>query len=122
MWTTAFVRKPHVESLTIWEDNMQYNGGKHSCAKQIADLIGKVTGTYWEPFVGAANVIKYVQAEIKIGSDAEECMIALLKQTKEGIPFPKHISEKEYGLEKQRNPSTAYHAFVKYGCSFGGKP
>lgn len=110
-----------VKSFSIWGIKMQYNGGKHSCAKDIANLIGKCE-VYWEPFVGAANVIRHVDAVVRIGSDTEKCMIRLLNAVKHGVKFPMAISEEEYCTEKQRDPTTAYHAFVKYGCSFGGKP
>lgn len=102
---------------------MQFNGGKGSCAKELSTLIHALRPrSYWEPFVGAANVIQHVQAERKIGSDVDASLISLLIAVREGWIPPAHVSESVYLSGKTLSDFDPLKAFLKYGCSFGGKP
>jgi len=106
---------------------MQYNGGKGSCAKELAYLLRSRSGpamSYWEPFCGACNVI----AELpyfpwRIASDLDLSIISLLEAVQMGWEPPVSVSEEEYQrVRNEVDESEPLHAFCKYGCSFGGKP
>jgi DNA adenine methylase len=101
---------------------MRYNGGKGSCARELAGIISEYRPiAYWEPFVGAANVITKVTANFRVGTDLDADIILLLRAVRDGWVPPEKVSEEEYKNAKNRDPS-AIRAFFKYGCSFGGKP
>ena len=103
---------------------MRYNGGKHSCAKEIASLMGRYPSgsTYWEPFVGAANVITRPELEKyrRFGSDLDPNITLLLNAVRDGWVPPEKVNEIEYAGALGQPPS-ALRAFIGYGCSFGGK-
>jgi DNA adenine methylase len=103
---------------------MRYNGGKGAVAIEIAKIINSFKpDTYWEPFVGAANVIIKVKAAQRKASDLDLGMMVLLRAIREGWEPPTTISEEEYQeMRKSTNETDPLYAFVKYGCSFGGKP
>lgn len=103
---------------------MRYNGGKGACAKQIAEIINKQNPLrYWEPFVGAANVIQHVKAPFRIGSDLAAEMITFLRAVQDGFCFPIEVTEDQYKEMKNKpDPYDPMCAFLKYGCSFAGKP
>jgi len=103
---------------------MKYPGGKARNAKEIADYINRVIGTfpYLEPFCGALSVACKVNAEYKIMSDADKYIISLWRAVKNGWQPPTEVSEKRYN-EIRENPD-AYPeelvAFVSHACSFAG--
>lgn len=107
---------------------MQYNGGKASCAKDIASLIASDAPawakTYWEPFCGACNIL--LRPELthftRLGSDLDEYITALLNAVAGGWQPPESISEEQYLWAKcGADISTYLRGFIGYGCSFGGK-
>ena len=107
---------------------MQYNGGKFKCAKELALILAGHIGcceTYWEPFVGAANIICRPELSCyqRFGSDIDENMIALLSRVRDGWEPPRDITEEVYAHAKQHPEdfSPEMRAFIGYGCSFGGK-
>jgi DNA adenine methylase len=105
---------------------MQYTGGKYKVAKELAAIIS-VFGprVYWEPFVGAENVIQYVNAPVRIGSDLDIHIASFLECLRDGWLPPAEVSELDYKFLKSYQPLTrecyATKAAVGYGCSFGGK-
>jgi len=103
---------------------MRYNGGKFAVAKDIAEIIAACSSgeTYWEPFVGAANVICRPELAhfTRYGSDLDPNIIMLLNAVKGGWVPPTSVTEQEYAEAKLAEPS-ALRAFIGYGCSFGGK-
>lgn len=104
---------------------MRYNGGKASVAKEFVSIIAgrENCGCYWEPFVGAGNVIcrpELAKFE-RLGSDLDGGIIELLQAVKAGWEPPSVITEEQYALAKAGCGSPGYRAFVGYGCSFGGK-
>lgn len=104
---------------------MQYNGGKAKVAKELAAVISEYSrgGSYWEPFVGAANVIQYVEADNKTGTDLCPHIIAFHQAVQNGWLPPGELSEEKYKeLRERRNGrGNAMVAFAGYGCSLGGK-
>ena len=106
---------------------MQYNGGKGSCAKELATIIrsrGGATQSYWEPFCGACNIIaELTEIDFRIASDLDRSIISLLEAVQMGWEPPLSVSEEEYKrVRNEVDESEPLHAFCKYGCSFGGKP
>ncbi len=107
---------------------MRYNGGKHACAREIATIIAGACGgalSYWEPFVGAANVITRPELSglHRSGSDLDSVIISLLRHVRSGWEPPTVISEDEYLVAKNNPNALDAHmrAFIGYGCSFSGK-
>lgn len=105
---------------------MKYNGGKYRIAKELATVISMFNPVvYWEPFVGAGNVIQYVNAPVKIGSDVDTHIYSYLESIRDGWLPPISIDEIEYQFYKIYQPITrecyALKASIGYGCSFGGK-
>lgn len=108
---------------------MQYNGGKGSCAKEIAEIIKsrkKATDrVYWEPFCGAFSVGSELSEHfpVRIASDADRSIISMFSALQSGWVPLDTISEEEYRrVRKENNTLDPMHAFCKFGCSFGGKP
>lgn len=105
---------------------MQYIGGKFKVAKELAGIISLFSPkVYWEPFVGAGNVIQYVQSPVKIGSDIDLHIVSYLECVRDGWLPPVDISEPEWRFWKGYTPVTrecyATRAAVGYGSSFGGR-
>jgi len=103
---------------------MQYPGGKARNAKEIADYINRVIGTfpYLEPFCGALSVGCKVNAEYKTMSDVDEYMISMWRAVQNGWQPPIDVSEETY--KTIRKTPGAYPkemvAFVSHSCSFAG--
>ena len=103
---------------------MQYLGGKAKLGKRIARVLNALRGDrdYYEPFVGAANVLRWVEpAERRFASDAHPELIELLKAIRDGWEPPSTISEAQYAAAKRGEITGALRAFIGFGCSFGGK-
>lgn len=105
---------------------MRYNGGKHSCAKEIADIINKIAvpgQDYIEPFVGAASVIQHVRNYCHlVGFDLDASIISLLCAVRDRWIPPDTITLEQYRAAKDLADDNPLKAFCKFGCSFGGKP
>lgn len=62
---------------------MKYMGSKSRIAKDIVPIIQNyidntdTAETYWEPFVGGANIIDKIKCQYRIGSDLNKYLIAL---------------------------------------------
>jgi len=101
---------------------MHYMGGKFRIAKHIVDyleLIREAGQTYFEPFVGSANVICQMSGD-RIGSDIHKDLILLLKDVRDNaISLPNSMTEEEYRKLKTLPPS-AIRGFAGFGCSFAG--
>lgn len=106
---------------------MQYNGGKGKIARELAWVISSFKpNIYWEPFVGAANVIQHIKAPYRIGSDLDLHIVHYLSLIQKGWNPPNlTIDESLYLAWKKFEPSKpeeyAIKAMIGYGCSFGGK-
>lgn len=105
---------------------MQYMGGKYKIAKELAGVISTFNPrVYWEPFVGAGNVIQYVNAPFKIGSDIDIHVVSYLQRVRDGWLPPNEITEEQWKFYRDYQPKNseeyALKAAVGYGCSFGGR-
>lgn len=100
-------------------------GSKNRHSKELLPIIlnnRQQHQWYVEPFVGGANMIDKVVG-LRIGSDSNKYLIALLKAVQSNINLPHYISEDEYRLVKNNkdNYPDWYVGFVGFCCSFGGK-
>lgn len=80
---------------------MKYMGSKSRIAKYIVPIIQKYINdndinTYFEPFVGGANVIDKIKCNKKIGSDKNKYLIALLQRVQAGEPLYESVSKELY--------------------------
>lgn len=105
---------------------MQYMGGKYRQAKKIVSHIQPYVdkyGKYLEPFAGVASVGSRINADVRIISDVNPEIIALLNAvTYNGYVPPEFVTEEEYdhvrdNLEKY--PDYA-RALFSYGLSVNG--
>ena len=80
---------------------MKYMGSKSRIAKHIVPIIQKYINdnditTYVEPFVGGANVIDKIQCSVRIGSDKNKYLIALLKRVQNDLPLYESVPKELY--------------------------
>ena len=108
--------------------NIKYVGSKNRISKEIAPIIQKCIDdnnikTYFEPFVGGANMIDKIKCDKRIGNDIHKELIALFKQLQTGWKPPMHISEDEYNdvrLNRDNYPDY-YVGLVGFNATFGSK-
>ena len=80
---------------------MKYMGSKSRIAKYIVPIIQKYIDennidTYYEPFVGGANIIDKIQCKNKIGNDKNKYLIALLKHVQDNKPLYDSVTKELY--------------------------
>lgn len=85
---------------------MKYMGSKSRIAKYIVPIIqGYIdknnVQTYWEPFVGGANIIDKVKCPRRIGSDKNPYLIALLQRVQGGGELYPDVSRELYNEARQ---------------------
>ena len=108
--------------------NIKYVGSKNRISKEIAPILQKCindnhVSTYFEPFVGGANMIDKIKCDSRIGNDIHKELIALFKQLQTGWKPPMHISEDEYNdvrLNRDKYPDY-YVGLVGFNATFGSK-
>ena len=105
---------------------MKYLGGKYRVATEISDYINSVIGKeqpYWEPFVGAAWILRKVKATRRFASDINPYLISMWNAALNGWIPPENISEDEYKAIKENkgNYPPELVAFTGFATSFGGK-
>lgn len=104
---------------------MWYIGSKRAHAKQIIPFMMAGhwdTKPYIEPFVGGGNMIQYVEAPIRLGSDIDADVIAVLDGLANGWNPPDTLSEEEYNAIRCA-PSLfppPLVGFAKFSFSYGG--
>lgn len=103
---------------------MHYLGGKHFLSKTLGGMITKALNgrVYWEPFVGAGNVVAKVESlNTRFASDVHEPLIAMWLELQKGWIPPQVVSESEYKAAKEGVYPDYLTAFIGFACSFGGK-
>lgn len=101
----ALIKKLSDETKFLYQGDiiMKYMGSKSRISKYIVPIIQKYIDEtnckyYLEPFVGGANVIDKIRCEIKIGTDKNKYLIALLQRAQSGEPLydsvPKELYDK----------------------------
>lgn len=103
---------------------MRYLGGKHSIAKQVAEVLEsyRAPGQFLiVPFLGGANVFSRMPGP-KIGSDVHPELIALWRAVLAGWQPPEVVTEDDYQrIRSDASADPALRAFVGFGCAFGGR-
>ena len=79
--------------------------------------------TYFEPFVGGANLIDKICCKKRIGNDVHKELIALFNAVQNGYQPQLHISENEYNAvrDNKENYPEHYVALVGFCATFGSK-
>lgn len=105
---------------------MKYLGGKFRTAGNISSYINSVIKDgqwYWEPFVGAAWVLRRVHASVRYASDINPYLIAMWRAAIGGWVPPEIVTNEEY--DDIKNNMDKYPpelvAFVGFATSWGGK-
>ena len=108
--------------------NIKYVGSKSRISKEIAPILQKCiddnhVSTYFEPFVGGANMIDKIKCDRRIGNDIHRELIALLQKMSEGWTPPTEFSEEQYKyLQQHKDEFPDYLVgYVGFQLSFGGK-
>lgn len=104
---------------------MKYMGSKNRIANHIVPMLDAFNDrtAYVEPFVGGANIIDKVRFQVRIGSDKNKYLIALLDHVASGKEMPQTIAEKEYYSvrdNKTKYPDW-YVGLVGFCASYGGR-
>jgi len=103
---------------------MQYLGSKNKLSKDLLPIIlkywDKENQTYYEPFVGGANMIDKLPKGKKIGSDYNSFIIDMFIALQNGWQPPENITEEQYKEIKRNIPKfeKPLVCFVGYLCSF----
>jgi DNA adenine methylase len=97
---------------------MQYLGGKHRIAKQLAYyILPRTMGRLIEPFHGGLSASVALQPAF--ASDAFEPLTRLISAVRAGWEPPDVITEEMY--YEARGSGTPLEGFAGFACSFGGK-
>ena len=107
---------------------IKFVGSKNRISKYIAPILQKCIDdngvtTYYEPFVGGANMIDKIRCENRIGNDIHPQLIAMFKALQGGWIPPRHVSEEEYNnvrMNKDKYPDY-YVGYVGFNTTFGAK-
>ena len=105
---------------------MKYVGSKAGIIRHIAPIIHNSlstgNGAYVEPFVGGGNSIVRINANKRIGADANRYVISLLSELRDGW-IPPDISREEYTDIRDHKDSYDDHlvGWAGVGCSYSGK-
>ena len=103
---------------------MQYLGGKHAIAKDVASFLESVRpegAPFYDACCGGLSITAAMSGE-RVANDACEPLIELYRAWLQGWRPPTHVDEAEYHRVKQlADPTDPLTAFVGFGCSFGAK-
>lgn len=107
---------------------LKYVGSKNRISKYIAPILQKCINennikTYYEPFVGGANMIDKIKCKNRIGNDIHKELIAMWKELQNGWIPPSHITYEEYSdVRDNRNKYPDYYVgYVGFSATFGAK-
>lgn len=107
---------------------MRYQGGKAIIAKEIFEIINKITtghkwsGEYFEPFCGLLHVAVHFANEGKsvLANDINLDLIMLLRAIKRGWIPPTVYSKEIYDYYKASNTHSAERGFYGFACAYSG--
>lgn len=104
---------------------MTYVGSKRRIAKELIAIIEKYTEnrnikTWFEPFVGGANMIAEVSTFYKrVGIDYNEYLIELFKALQTGWKPKEHYNREEYSFAKHnKDADKKTTGWIGIGCCF----
>lgn len=102
---------------------MRYQGGKERVAKYIVKELPDYIDVYIEPFIGGLSIASRIKANQYVLADGLQCVPFLYHACYyDGWIPPTSLTIEEYKWVKAEVPQTdPLHAFVGFGCSFGGK-
>lgn len=111
---------------------MTYQGSKQKYLKHIVPILQNAvdeskTRSYYEPFVGGANVIGCVNADFRLGSDSNSYVIELLRNLDKLEQLPEEVTRNEYGkCRSQYNTGDGdlpkwYIAAIGFLASYSGR-
>lgn len=108
---------------------IRYVGSKNKISKEIVPILQKYIDdnnvhTYFEPFVGGANMIDKIKCEHRIGCDIQKYLIALFQHAQiNPSDIPNRILEDEYTRVKNNKEQFPdwYVGLVGFCSSFGAK-
>lgn len=112
---------------------MVYQGSKNRLSKYIVPILQQYIDdnkidSYYEPFVGGANIIDKIRCKSKVGSDYNEDLIALLKYVQKDNQLsiaPSECSFEHYTDVRSNKDSGKYNkeyvALIGYCASYGGR-
>lgn len=107
---------------------MRYIGSKNRLAKYITPILQKTIDengitTYYEPFVGGANMIDKIRCEKRIGNDIHPELISMWQVLQQGWQPPNHISEEEYCKVRDNREAYPPHyvGYVGFNSTFGAR-
>ena len=96
---------------------MKYLGSKNRLSKYIAPILQQYINensitTYYEPFVGGANMIDKIDCSLRIGNDIHPQLIAMFLALQNGWNPPEHITEEEYQNVRQNKETKTTGSFA----------
>lgn len=107
---------------------MIYVGSKNRISMPIVSILqtqidNMDVDTYYEPFVGGANIIDKIECKRKIGIDNHFYLIEMFKALQKGWVPPKTITEEQYYRTKmnQLGEDPAWVGLVGFCSTFGAK-
>lgn len=107
---------------------MKYLGSKNRLSKYIAPILQQYINensitTYYEPFVGGANMIDKIDCSLRIGNDIHPQLIAMFLALQNGWNPPEHITEEEYQNVRQNKEKYPdyYVGYVGFNSTFSAK-
>ena len=109
---------------------IKYMGSKSRIAKYIAPIIQNYIDKsgakfYVEPFCGGCNVIDKINCKVKIATDYNKYLIALLKRVQENKPLLTEVSRELYNDVRSNQNSGKYEDWfvgnVGFLASYNGR-
>lgn len=100
---------------------MQYLGGKHRIAKELARIIAP-RGPWLEPFCGGQHMsVALAEYAPGVSGDVNAVLISLYRAVRAGWQPPETVSRETYASARVLPDSDPLKAFAGFGCSFGAK-
>lgn len=109
---------------------MKYLGSKQRIAKYIVPILQNCINnndikTYYEPFVGGANVINKIKCQCRVGSDLNKYLIGLLNHVKNGGELLDSVSKELYSEVRSKYKTGIYEDWyvgnIGFLASYNGR-
>ena len=109
---------------------MKYLGSKARISKYIVPILQNCINsndikTYYEPFVGGANVIDKIKCQCRVGSDLNKYLIGLLNHVKNGGELLDSVSKELYSEVRSKYKTGIYEDWyvgnIGFLASYNGR-